>query len=99
MTGGAALNWADERRRWSHFYAGRLADQLRQAVALMDDAPPHAVRPHFDSYLALLNATAARPDLVAPWLALVDRLHPQPVRWGQWAAWMGVLRRTADKAA
>ncbi len=99
MTGGAALNWADERRRWSHFYAGRLADQLRQAVALMDDAPPHAMRPHFDSYLALLNATAARPDLVAPWLALVDRLHPQPVRWGQWAAWMGVLRRAADKAA
>ena len=57
------------------------------------------MRPHFDSYLALLNATATRPDLVAPWLALVDRLHPPPVRWGQWAAWLGVLRRAADKAA
>lgn len=99
MTGVVALDWADEQRRWSRFYADCLAAQLRQAVALMDDTSPHATRPHFDSYVSLLDATAARPDLVAPWLALVDRLHPQPVRWGQWAAWLGVLRRAADKAA
>jgi tetratricopeptide (TPR) repeat protein len=99
MTGAAALDWAGERRRWSRFYVERLAAQLRQAVALMDDAPPHALRPHFDSYISLLNATAARSDLVAPWLALVDRLHPQPVRWGQWAAWLVVLQRAAAKAA
>jgi tetratricopeptide (TPR) repeat protein len=94
-----ALNWPDERRRWSRFYAERLAAQLRQAVALLDDAPPDRRRSHFDTCLSLLNATAARPDLVEPWLALVDRLHPQPVRWGQWAAWLGVLQQAADRAA
>ena len=99
MTGAAALNWSDERRRWSQFYAERLAAQLRQAVVLLDGVPPDRLRPHFDTTLSLLNATAARPDLVAPWLALVDRLHPLPVRWGQWAAWLPVLRRAADKAA
>lgn len=95
----AAINWAGERRRWSQFYAGRLGDQLRQAVSLLDGTPPHRLRPHFDSTLSLLNATAGRSDLIAPWLALVDRLHPLPVRWGQWAAWLAVLRRAADKAA
>lgn len=99
MTEIAPHDWADEQQRWSRFYAERLAAQLRQALALMDDTPPHAMRPHFDSYLALLNTTAARPDLVESWLSLVDRLHPQPVRWGQWAAWLAVLRRAADKAA
>jgi tetratricopeptide (TPR) repeat protein len=99
LTEVVAFNRSDERQRWSRFYAERLAAQLRQAVALMDHAPPHAMRSHFDSYLSLLNATVARPDLVEPWLALVDRLHPQPVRWGQWAAWLAVLRRAADKAA
>lgn len=99
MTGVVAPNWADERRRWSRFYADRLIAQLRQAVALMDDTPPHAMRPHFDSYVSLLNATAARPDRVEPWLALVDRLHPQPVRWGQWATWLAVLQRAGKKAA
>ena len=39
MTGAAALNWSDERRRWSQFYAERLAAQLRQAVVLLDGVP------------------------------------------------------------
>ncbi len=92
-------DWAEERRRWSRFYAERLAAQLRHAVALMDDTPPHAMRRHFESCLSLLNAGAGRIDLVEPWLALVDRLHPLPVRWGQWAAWLAVLQRAAVGAA
>lgn len=99
MIDSATTDWAGERRRWSRFYAERLAAQLWQAVGLLDSATPQATRSHFDSYLSLLNATAARPDLAESWLALVDRLHPHPVRWGQWAAWLAVLRRAAGKAA
>lgn len=99
MSQTVAVNWADERRRWSRFYAERLGDQLRQAIGLLDGAPPHRLQLHFDSTLSLLNATAARPDLAVSWLALVDHLHPLPVRWGQWAAWLAVLGWAADKAA
>lgn len=91
--------WTDERRRWTQFYDQRLADQLRRAADLAESTNPTELRLHFESCLSLLNAAAARPELAPLWLALVDRLHPRPVRWGQWATWLAVLQRAADKAA
>lgn len=57
------------------------------------------MRSHFDSFLSLLNATAGRAELAHLWLKLVEQLHPLPVRWGQWAAWLAVLRQASRKAA
>ena len=68
------IEWASERRRWSEFYAGRLAAQLEQAAVLASRTPPEELAAHFDSFLALLNATTGRTDLSPLWLNLVDRL-------------------------
>ncbi len=95
----AATVWTDERRRWTHFYDQRLADQLRRAADLAARTEPPDLRPHLESCLSLLNVTAERAELGPLWLALVDSLHPQPVRWGQWATWLVILRRAAGKAA
>ena len=93
------IEWASERRRWSEFYAGRLAAQLEQAAVLASRTPPEELAAHFDSFLALLNATTGRTDLSPLWLNLVDRLHPLPVRWGQWAIWLAILNQAGPKAA
>jgi tetratricopeptide (TPR) repeat protein len=95
----SSIAWADERRRWTQFYDQRLAEQLRRAADRAESAPPADLRPHFESCLSLLHATAERPALGPLWLALVDRLHPLPVRWGHWAIWLAVLRRAAEKTA
>ncbi len=92
-------DWNDERRRWTAFYATRLAAQLERGAALAGDAPAEQLRPRFDSFLSLLNAAAGRPELASRWLRLVDRLHPLPVRWGQWPAWLAVLRQASRSAA
>ena len=85
-----AAQWAKERQRWTRFYAQRLPDQLRAALARIDGAPPGTLQPHFDTFLSLLNAASGRAELDPLWLTLVDRLHPPPVRWGQWAAWLAI---------
>ncbi len=90
--------WDEQRRRWTAFYADRLSAQLERAAALAADAPAGQLRPHFDSFLALLNAAGGRPELAPLWLRLVDRLHPRPLRWGQWSAWLAILRQAARKA-
>lgn len=90
--------WSDEQQRWSRFYAGRLPEQLQAAAARIDATPPEALQSHFDTFLSLLNATGGRVELAPLWLALVDRLHPLPVRWGQWAAWLVILRQAVFKA-
>ena len=90
--------WSNEQQRWSRFYAGRLPEQLRAAAARIDATPPEALQSHFDTFLSLLNATGGRAELAPLWLALVARLHPLPVRWGQWAAWLAILRQAALKA-
>ena len=93
--------WPRERERWAGFYAERLPLQLRQvaAFAAARRDKPDTLRPHFESCLTLLEATTDRHDLSALWLALVDALHPLPLRWGFWSPWLDVLRRAADKAA
>lgn len=93
-----APQWAKERQRWTRFYAQRLLDQLRAALAQIDGAPPGTLQPHFDTFLSLLNATGGRAELAPLWLELVDQLHPLPVRWGQWAAWLAILRHATHKA-
>ena len=90
--------WSNEQQRWSRFYARRLPEQLRAAAAGVGSTKPEALQAHFDTTLSLLNVTAARPDLAESWLALVDRLHPLPVRWGQWTAWLAILQLAAHKA-
>lgn len=89
--------WAHERSRWTRFYTDHLPQQLRQAIRLAASSPV-VLRRHFETFLALLNATAHREDLTALWLDLVDRLHPHPVRWGEWSAWLEVLRQAAARA-
>lgn len=95
----ATSHWTDERQRWTQFYAERLPAQLRQAAVLAADTSPQRLRPHFDSYLSLLNTTVGRPEFTALWLDLVDRLHPLPVRWGQWSVWLAILRQAGRKAS
>ncbi len=90
--------WGDEAQRWRRFYADRLPGQLRLAVDFVDGRPAAEVRPHFDSCLALLNAAGQRAELRPLWLALVDRLHPLPVRWGEWSLWLATLQQAADHA-
>lgn len=93
--------WPHERERWAGFYAERLPLQLRQVTAFASARrdKPDTLRLHFESCLTLLEATANRHDLSALWLALVDALHPLPLRWGFWSPWLDVLQRAADKAA
>lgn len=95
----STAHWADERQRWMQFYAERLSAQLRRAAVLAADSPSQALQPHFDTFLSLLNATAARIELSHLWLGLVKQLHPLPVRWGQWSAWLAILRQASRKAA
>ena len=90
--------WSNEQQRWSRFYARRLPEQLRAAAAGVGSTKPEALQAHFDTFLSLLNATAGRAELDPLWLALVDRLHPLPVRWGQWTAWLAILQLAAHKA-
>ena len=90
--------WSNEQQRWSRFYARRLPEQLRAAAAGVGSTKPEALQAHFDTFLSLLNATAGRTELDPLWLALVDRLHPLPVRWGQWTAWLAILQLAAHKA-
>ena len=92
-------DWTHERQRWARFYAGRLGEQLRVAAGLAASTPAQRLRPHFDTCLALLNAAAGQPDMAGDWLALVDRLHPLPVRWGQWPTWLAILRAAARQSA
>lgn len=106
MTGATAVphgdagptGWAEQRHRWSAFYADRLPAQLERAAALAAETPAGQLQSHFDSFLSLLNAAAGRPDLASLWLRLVDRLHPWPLRWGQWPAWLAILRQAVRKA-
>lgn len=88
-----------EQQRWSQFYADRLHEQLRMAGSLAATTPAERLRAHFDTCLALLNATVGRPELAGAWLELVDRLYPLPVRWGQWSAWLAVLRQATRQAS
>ncbi|MEZ4518526.1 MAG: hypothetical protein R3C44_17465 [Chloroflexota bacterium] len=94
---GAAY-WADEKQRWTEFYRDRLTAQLRTAGDLVGDGSPERLQPHFDSFVSLLNTTIGQPDLADLWLDLVDRLHPLPVRWGQWSTWLAILRQASQKA-
>ena len=93
-----ATIWAGESRRWQQFYTDRLPEQLRLAAVLADGGTLETLRPHFDTFLALLNATAPRPALAPLWLDLVDHLHPRPLRWGEWSAWLTVLQQANHKA-
>lgn len=60
-----STGWAEQRRRWSVFYADRLLAQLERAAVLAAETPAEQLRPHFDSFLSLLNAAAGQPDLAA----------------------------------
>lgn len=93
--------WSSEQQRWARYYAGRLPHQLRQvtAFATARQAQPDALRPHFESFLTLLDAASARPELSSLWLDLVGALHPFPIRWGFWSPWLAVLQQAASKAA
>ncbi|MCW5847586.1 MAG: tetratricopeptide repeat protein [Anaerolineae bacterium] len=93
-----AHTWAVESRRWGRFYVNRLPEQLRLAAALADETTTNKLRPHFDTFLALLNA-APHAALAPLWLDLVDRLHPHPLRWGEWSAWLAILQQAGLKAA
>ena len=94
-------NWTSEQQRWTDYYTERLASQLRQVAAFVSARRdnPDVLRRHFESCLALFEATANRPDLSALWLDLADALHPWPLRWGFWSPWLDVLQTAADKAA
>lgn len=89
--------WTDERQRWTRFYGDRLTAQLRQATDLAARAATRPLRPHYESLLSLLNAAGGAEHAPA-WLGLVDRLHPHPLRWGQWATWLAILRQAAARA-
>ena len=93
--------WSAEQQRWSAFYADRTALQLRQVAAFITArrGNPEALRSHFESCLALLNAARDRADLSPLWLELVTALHPLPLRWGFWSPWLEVLWQAANKAA
>ena len=95
----ASSPWIDEQRRWQRFYAQRLPAQLRQAATLARSGEAEALHAHRESFFALLNATAQRKELDRLWLDLVDGLHPLPMRWGQWSAWLAILRQAGEKAA
>lgn len=100
MAGASALPaWGEQGRPWASFYADRLAAQLRQLTGLARRAAPDELRGHFESYVALLRATASRAEFVPARLELVDALHPLPLRWGQWVVWLAVLREAAREAA
>ncbi|MBP6016334.1 MAG: tetratricopeptide repeat protein [Candidatus Promineofilum sp.] len=92
--------WPRERERWAGFYAERLGVQLRQVSAFVNARRDKVdtLRPHFESCLTLLKATAGRHDLSPLWLELVDALHPLPLRWGFWSPWLDVLYQAAGKA-
>jgi len=89
--------WREERRRWTQFYADRLPDQLRAAVAIVETNPPEQLRPHFDTFISLL-AAADQNETSNEWLGLVDRLHPLPARWGYWPSWLSILHQATQKA-
>jgi tetratricopeptide (TPR) repeat protein len=90
--------WAGEQRRWNDHYTAHLAAQLRQVAGHAAGSSPAELRPHFESFLTLLNATEHRAGLALTWLALVDRLHPHPLRWGQWIAWLPILQQAERQA-
>lgn len=75
--------------------------QLRQVAAFARDrrSEPELLQPHFDSYLALLATCADRPALSTLWLDVVAALHPLPLRWGRWPAWLSILQQAARKSA
>ena len=92
---------SQEQKQWADYYKERLPLQLRQVTAFVSARydKPDMLRPHLRSCLLLLEATADRHDLSALWVALVDALHPLPLRWGFWSPWLDILRQAASKAA
>jgi tetratricopeptide (TPR) repeat protein len=90
--------WQSERRRWTNTFTDQLRGQLQSLSAFAQDAPAQALQLHVESFLAVLNMTAGRPQLAHLWLDLVDALHPLPVRWGYWIPWLSILQ-TADHKA
>ena len=68
--------WAQEQQRWASYYTDRLPFQLRQVTTFVTARRDKldSLRPHFESCLALLEATADLPDLSALWVELVDAL-------------------------
>lgn len=100
MGGAGALSpWSEQGRHWASFYVDRLAAQLRRLTDLASRAAPDELRGHFESYLALVRATAGRSELASARLDVVDALHPLPLRWGQWVVWLAVLQEAAREAA
>lgn len=93
--------WETERRRWSLAYRERLATQMQQvtAVVLERRAEPQTLQNHFESCLSLLTTAEAQADLAPLWLELVAGLHPLPIRWGRWSAWLDIVRKAAAVAA
>jgi tetratricopeptide (TPR) repeat protein len=101
MQPAPALSWTAEQQRWSRFHADQLPRQLARVThfARQKRSAPDALRPYFNSYLALLDACAEDAALSGPWLEAMGALHPLPLRWGRWPAWLRVMQQAVDKSA
>lgn len=81
------VDWRREQQRWQTVYTRHLRGNLQQAVHYVRSTPPQVVRDHFLSLLAMLQEAHSLPDVLPEIVALVDALHPWPLRWGHWSAW------------
>ncbi len=81
------VDWSKEQQRWQTAYAGHLRGNLEQAVHYVRSTPPQVVRDHFPSLLAMLQDARSLSEALPEIIALVDALHPWPLRWGHWNAW------------
>ncbi len=97
---GISPSWGQEQRRWQGFYQRHLIDRLEWAVEFVQRASAEEARVRMESLLTLLQDARRMFALCAPQMqALIDALHPWPLRWGYWRAWEEQLRFLLQHAA
>lgn len=95
MIGAATPAQRTNKARWRNFYAHAVEMHLQNAIRLINKkkASPQALQGHFDSFLNLAEQAAKHPskDTRRKFLVFVEALHPLPVWWGKFDAWMPLL--------
>lgn len=82
---------AEEERYWLRNYQRRQRHSLQQLKHQLDNEQMHEVGLHFASVLTLFNHSRPQPDCQNEIIALIEQLHPWPVRWGAWKGWQAQL--------
>ena len=95
MLATTTSTWASEKAQWRSHFTNILSHQVKRlnALVLEKKHTPDTLRNHFDSILKIFQDASTHPDPATrlELLTLVHNLHPLPVWWGKWSAWIRIL--------